>query len=101
MRVWRSAALSPISICLRIRFDRAVFGALCLRLCVLLCLYAYGFVCCQGFLLLLVALIDRYRCYGVVLMALRTFACLCLRFTGQFDFASLKLPTAAALCVCF
>lgn len=46
VRVWRSAALSPISICLRIRFDRAVFVALCLRRCVLLCLYAYGFVCC-------------------------------------------------------
>lgn len=38
--VCRSMAGSPISICLRIRFDRAVFVALCLRLCVLLCLYA-------------------------------------------------------------
>ena len=101
MRVWRSAALSPISICSRIRFDRAVFVALCLRLCVLLCLYAYGAVCCQGFLLLLVALIDRYRCYGVVLMALRTFARLCLRFTGRYIFAPLELPAAAALCFCF
>ena len=53
------------------------------------------------FLLLLVALIDRYRCYGVVLMALRTFARLCLRFTGHFDFAPLKLTIAAALCFCF
>ena len=63
--------------------------------------YACGAVCCQGFLLLLVALIDRYRCYGVVLMALRAFARLCLRFTGHFDFALLKLSVAAALCFCF
>ena len=38
----------------------------------------------------------RRRAYGFAY-----FSCLCLRFTGQFDFASLKLPTAAALCVCF
>lgn len=101
MLVCRSMAGSPISICSRIRFDRAVFVALCLRLCVLLCLYAYGAVCCQGFLLLLVALINRYRCYGVVLVALRTFARLSLQFTGYFDFAPLKLSVAAALCFCF
>ena len=101
MLVWRSAALSPISICLRIRFDRAVFVALCLRHCVFLRFYAYGAVCCQGFLLLLVALIDRYRCYGVMLMALRAFARLCLRLAGRYFFAPLELPAAAALCFCF
>lgn len=53
------------------------------------------------FLLLLVALIDRYRCYGVVVMALRAFARLSLQFTGHFDFALLKLSVAAALCFCF
>lgn len=53
------------------------------------------------FLLLLVALIDRYRCYGVVLMALRTFARLCLRFMGRYIFAPLELSVAAALCFCF
>lgn len=63
--------------------------------------YACGAVCCQGFLLLLVALIVRYRCYGVVLMALRTFARLSLQFTGRYIFAPLELPVAAALCVCF
>ena len=63
--------------------------------------YACGAVCCQGFLLLLVALIDRYRCYGVMLMALRAFARLCLRFTGRYFFAPLELLAAAALCFCF
>ena len=43
------------------------------------------------FLLLLVALIDRYRCYGVVLMALRTFARLCLRFTGRYFFCAVEV----------
>ena len=74
--------------------------------------YVYGFACSCGstlvalcvvkvFLLLLVALFVRYRCYGVILMALRAFARLCLRFTGHFDFALLKLTVAAALCGCF
>lgn len=101
MLVCRSMAGSPISICLWIRFDRAIFAALCLRLCMFLRFYDCGAVCCQGFLLLLVALIVRYRCYGVVLMALRTFARLSLRFTGHFDFALLKLSVVAALCFCF
>ena len=61
--------------------------------------YACGAVCCQGFLLLLVALIDRYRCYGVMLMALRAFCA--FMFTGRYIFAPLELPAAAALCFCF
>ena len=91
MLVWRSMAGSPISICSRSWFDRAVFVALCLWLCMFLRFYACGAVCCQGFLLLLVALIDRYRCYGVMLMALRAFARLCLRFTGRYFFCAVEV----------
>lgn len=86
--VWRSVALSPISICSRIRFDRAVFVALCLWLCMFLRFYACGAVCCQGFLLLLVALIDRYRCYGVMLMALRAFCAFMFAVYGSLYFCA-------------
>lgn len=86
--VCRSAALSPISICSRIRFDRAVFVALCLWLCMFLRFCAYGAVGCQGFLLLLVALIDRYRCYGVMLMALRAFCAFMFAVYGSLYFCA-------------
>ena len=86
VRVWRSMAGSPISICLRIRFDRAVFVALCLRLCVLLCLYAYGFVCCYD-----IRSCSRSRSFVIAVMEsclrfVRSFARLCLRFTGRYIF---------------
>ena len=86
--VWRAVALSHISICLRIRFDRAVFVELCLWLCMFLRFYACGAVCCQGFLLLLVALIDRYRCYGVMLMALRAFCAFMFAVYGSLYFCA-------------
>ena len=86
--VCRSAALSPISIYSRIRFDRAVFVALCLWLCMFLRFYACGAVCCQGFLLLLVALINRYRCYGVMLMALRAFCAFMFAVYGSLYFCA-------------
>lgn len=35
--------------------------------------------------------IVRYRCYGVMLMALRAFARLCLRFTGRYFFCAVEV----------
>ena len=71
-------------------FDRAcrVFVALCLWLCMLLCLYAYGAVCCQGFLLLLVALIVRYCCYGVMLKVFAFFCAFMFAFYGSLYFCA-------------
>ena len=72
--VCRSMAGSPVSICLRIRFDRAVFMALCLWLCVLLCLYAYGFVCCDD-----IRSCSRSRSFVIAVMASCLWLCVLLR----------------------
>ena len=58
-------------------------------------LLRFGAVCCQGVLLLLVALLDRYRCYGVMVMALR--ACCAFMFVV---YGSLYFGAVGVACRC-
>lgn len=101
VRVWRSAALSPISICSQSWFDRAVFVALCLRLCVFLRFYAYGFVCCCD-----IRSCSRSRSFVIAVTVSCLWLCVLLRvyvcvLRVAIFFAPLKLSVAAALCFCF
>lgn len=98
--VCRSMAGSPISICLRIRFDRAIFAALCLRLCVLLCLYVMGLCVVMIF----APVRDPDRSLPLLWRHAYGFECFCVfmfAFYGSLCFALLKLTVAASLYVCF